>query len=292
MNETQKRLALYGATALVLGGIGVAAVVVETEADAVTLLSGVDVQLRLAYGIPAADKQGKPLPAREAMIDEAIQTLAVVERSSPGMAVASEFRGFAHMLRGEYGAAAECYARARGCSDCGDEQRDVLAFNQARMLRQAGDGDAALAVFAQHAAALDSRFGAQRRLEEAATLRELGRPEQALGKLDEVLADSATEPMARLQAGAELAELGRTERAEQVLTAVAPVSPVANYYLARLKLRAGNPDTAIEFLERALAAAPADTRRMIREESEAWQELSTNERFTGLTSSVPASPGR
>lgn len=292
MNEIHKRAMLYGGAALLVGCVGVAAAVVEAEADSMTLLSSIDVQLRLAHGIPQLDKQGRPLSAREEMVDEAIASLEAVERQMPGMAITAEFRGFAHMLKGEFEAAAACYARARDCVDCGDEQRDVLAFNQARMLSQAGDDAGALAVFERHAEALDSRFGQQRRIEQAPILQALGRSDDAVAELEIVLADASVEPMVWVQAGYALERIGRPERAEAAYVQSVAGAPIANYYMARLKLQQGDVDIAMECLERAFASAPADTARLIREESEGWQAVSEDERFVRLTRSVAATPGR
>ena len=291
MNSIHKRMALYGAAALALSGIGTAMVVVESEADAMTLLSTVDVQLRLAYGIPEYDTGGEA-SSRQDMVDEAMASLDIVERQQPNMAVTAEFRGFAHMIKGEYRDAAACYGAARRCEDCGDEQGDVLAFNQARMLWEAGDAEGALAVFEQNAAALDSRFGHQRKIEQAKILGALGRGDEAVTHLEGVIADAVAEPMTWVQAGVELEKLGDLASAESAFGRALEAAPIANYYLGRLKLRQGAVDSAIECLERAVAAAPADTRRLVREEPEAWQELSEDERFRRLTGPAAATPGR
>lgn len=292
MNELQKRMVLYGAAAVALGGMGVAVMASVSEADAITLLSSVDVQLRLAHGIPAVDKLGHPLATRQRMIDEAVVNLAIIERQKPGMAIAAEFRGFAHMLDGQFQAAAACYGRARECLDCADEQRDVLAFNQARMLWKAGDAAGALRIFENNAAALDARFGHQRRIEQAEILARLGRTGEAVAGLETVLADAAAEPMAWVQTGCELDRLDCLERAEAAFEMAVAHAPIANYFLARLKLRQGEVDNAYECLERAFAAAPADTRRLVREEPEAWQALAEDERFMQLAKPVAATPNR
>ncbi|MCR9243383.1 MAG: hypothetical protein NXI31_00015 [bacterium] len=292
MNQTVSRALLYGGAVAALAGIGIGMAVVESEADTMTMLSSADVQLRLAYGIPATDKNGQPMPAREQMIRESIDLLERAEKATPGMAVTAEFRGFAHMLQGEFAEAAVCYARARDCDDCGDEQRDVLAFNEARMLRRAGRHEAALATFEEHAVALDSRFGAQRRIEQAAVLRETERHAEASQVLASVLADTTVEPMAWVQAGQELMLLGDTAGAETAFRQAVEQAPLADYYLAQLKLAAGEVDSAFESLERAVAGAPADVRRLVREDPDAWQRLAGDERFQELTGHVPASPGR
>lgn len=292
MNQIAKRVCLYGGAAALLAGLGAVAYRVTADADVMTLLGSVDVQLRLAHGIPATDKQGAPLAARTAMIDEAEKYLATVERTQPGLAVAAEFRGFARMLRGEYAAAASAYADAQRCSDCGDEQRDVLAFNEARMFAKAGQGDRALAVFAHNASRLDSRFGTQRRLEEATILRGMGRTGDATSRLDAVVADAAVSPVARLQAGVEYAALGNDEAARAQLEAIAADIPIADYHLALLKLRGGDVDTCLDLLGRACKAQPAEVRRLLREEAVVWSAVAEHERFQEITKSGPAAPAR
>jgi tetratricopeptide (TPR) repeat protein len=292
MQAMHKRALLYGGASLLLSGIGYAWATHSADADAMTLLSSADVQLRLAYAIPALDKQGKALPAREEMITQAEKYLADVERIQPGMAVTAEFVGFAHSLRGRFEQAAAAYGRARQCQDCGDEQRDVLAFNQARMLAQGGKLEQALASFTREAQSLDRRFGHQRSLEETTILRQLGRPAEAEARLSAILNDAAAPPMASLQAGLEYLELGKPAAAEQALTRAAASVPIADYHLARLKLQAGDVDTCLGLLERVAAAQPAEVRRRLREEAGAWSAVSADARFQELVSPRTGTPVR
>ncbi|MCA8974712.1 MAG: hypothetical protein KDC98_08315, partial [Planctomycetes bacterium] len=157
---------------------------------------------------------------------------------------------------------------------------------------QAGDGEAALRVFAANGAALDSRFGHQRALEEVGILTDLGRTDEAIRRLDVILADTNAEPMAWVQAGLAFERLGHEDRAASAMQRAAESAPIANYYLARLKLRSGDADTAMDCLKHAALAAPAEVRRLIREEEGAWQELAGDARFEQLRKPVAATPGR
>lgn len=291
MHETTKRLFLYGAAAALIGGIGYAMATVDRSADTTTLLSSAQTQLGLAYAIPATDKQGKALSARDDMIAQAVVALEQVERRSPGMACTAEFRGFAHMLRAEFVDAAACYEQAQRCLDVQAEQRDVLAFNQARMLAKAGRGEDALAVFRAHDKALDARFGQQRAIEEAAILRGLGRVEEAVATLEAALAGDSTEPVVWLQAGLELEQLGRLSRAEEVYTHIVSTVPIAEYHIGRLKLRAGAVDSALDCLERAAKGAPAEVRRLVHDEPDVWRALAKDARYEQITAPL-ATPGR
>lgn len=292
MNEMGKRGLLYGLGLGIAVGLLGAWWSADGQADAITLLSSADVQLRLAYAMPERDLGGAPLPARDELIAAAERQLAAVERSDPGMACTAEFRGFAHMLRGECAEAAAAYRRARGCQDCTAEQRDVLVFNEARMLAKAGRGEEALAVFADHAPALDARYGPQRRIEEVEIMCSLGRVDAAKAALQALFQDPALDPMARLQ-GARLHEkLGQAELADAQYAAVAEQLPIADCHRARLKLAGGDVDTALVLLERAASAAPAEVRRLLREEPGAWQAAAMDARFDQYLSMRPAAPGR
>jgi tetratricopeptide (TPR) repeat protein len=292
MNELTKRALLYGGAILCLAGIGLAVQHGRADADVSTLLSSCDVQLRLAYGMPAVDKQGVPLPARKDLMDSADRFLTDVERLQPGLAVATEFRGFLHMLRGEFRAAADAYGRAQQCKDVQEEQRDVLAFNQARMLAKAGDRQGALGVFARNASALDRRYGHQRSLEEAVLLREMGQRDAAKQRLDAVLRDSAAMPMASLQAGVEYLELGHHEQAETLLQRAAAEVPISDYHLAQLKLQQGEVDKCMQLLERVSKLQPAEVRRRLADDAAVWSGVSQDARFQQLSGSLAASPTR
>ena len=284
MNQLQKRAALYGSALTVLGGLGIGGATVNRDADAMTLLSSADVQLRMAHAIPAeADDSGPNPGARRKMIADAEECLAAAERQEPGKAVTAEFFGFAAMLRGRYEEAAAHYERARNCADCGDEQRDVLTFNQARMLAKAGRREQALAVFGKAGKELDARFGSQRILEEATILRELGRRLESEQRLDQVTRAESVPPMASLQAGIEYMALGHDDKAQAALERAAKAVPIADYHLASLKLRRGEVDTALQLLERVSKTQPAEVRRRIRQEPDAWRAVAELPRFQELS---------
>ncbi|MFT4841489.1 MAG: tetratricopeptide (TPR) repeat protein [Planctomycetota bacterium] len=292
MNEPMSRVLLYGSAVVVIAGIAIAWSNTSTDADVMTLLSSADSQLRMAHAIPPVDLQGKRLETRDDMIVHAIDQLVKVERIEPGMACTAEFRGFAHMLQGEFSEAAACYQDASTRQDCEDEQRDILAFNQARMWVQAGSGERALEVFAANKSTLDARYGHQRRLEEAAILRSLGRTTEAFTRLQVVTNDASASPMARLQAGREYTELGDFAAGENALKGIQNEIPIADYYLAQLKLRQGQTDISIELLERVSKARPTEVRRMLRKEADAWSAVAEDARFQKLSKLLPASPGR
>ena len=292
MNETTSRALLYGIALTVLGGVVALWAATDNEADVMVLLNSAEVQLQAAYMTPATDLDGEALTARTGLLETALGHLESVERRRPGMACTAEFRGFAHMLVGEHLQAAACYERARRCADCLEEQRDVLVFNQARMLVAAGEAHRALRLLAEHRDALDARYGQRRRLEEADILISLGRERQALQRLQLITAESSVAPMASLEAGLRYLQLGREAEATRALEAASKAAPIADYHLARLKLREGDVDTTFELLERAYAARPAEVRQRLRDEADAWSAVSQDARYQEFTASSPASPGR
>lgn len=290
MNDRMTRALLYGGAVLMLVGLGYGAATHFARADAnvLTLLDSVGMQLRLAYAIPANDKQGKAVSSRENMILDAERNLRLVDEQQPGMAVTAEFRGFAQMLRGDFVAAAASYERARSCSDCQDEQRDVLAFNQARMLAKGGRPEQALAVFGQNAVALDARYGHQRRIEEANLCAQLGRTADATQRLDLVVADPQTSPFLLLQAGLGYLTAGDRAKAKTALQRAAKAEPIADYHLGRLESEQGLAEEALGLLERAAAARPAEVRQLLAKEAAAWSVVAATERFRNLQASLAA----
>jgi|GEM_PF-3345029 len=292
MKESTSRWMLYGSAAALIGAVAVAWANTDTEADVMVLLSSAEVQLQAAYMTPAEDLDGAELSARRALICSVVEHLESVERRRPGMAVTAEFRGFAHMLQGEHLQAAACYARARGCDDCGGEQRDVLTFNEARMLAEAGHREQALAVFDARKSALDERYGTRRCLEEAKILVDLGRADEAVQRLRLVTAGSVATPMARLDVGQMYWELGLHEDAYGVWEGVSSEAPIADYYLARLKLGQGDVDSSLELLGRAYEARPAEVRQRLRKDADAWSAVNHDDRYRLFVGSQAAPIGR
>lgn len=292
MNAARRRLALYGTAAALVAGIVVASRGVEEDLDVMTLLGGADVQLRFAHRMPETGKDGQPLSMRDELVATAERFLADAERVQPGLAVTAEFQGFAAMLRGDFTGAAAQYRRAQACKDCTDEQRDVLVFNEARMLARAGDAPGALALLGQHGVALDARFGRQRHLAEAGALRQIGRHAEAAARLEAVVADPAAQPAERLEAAQGLATLGAIARAEATLAATACDEPISEYFLAKLKLQRGEVDSSLDLLERVSAAQPAEVKRLLRQEADVWSAVAANVRFQKVSDAEPAAPAR
>jgi tetratricopeptide (TPR) repeat protein len=287
-----KRVMLYGGALLVIGGIATAWANASTEADILTLLSGAQAQLQLAYVIPKNDLEGEELTERANLIALANDQLERVDRIQPGMACTAEFRGFAHMLVDEFVEAASCYSIARKCADCDVESGAILAFNQARMLARAEKPAAALAVFDSSKGLIDQFYRHSRVLEQAEILAAVGRADDAVKLLDVLSMEDDVEPMVWIKAAQQYEDMGRFKAAEQALLRARMDLPIADYYLARLKLREGDSDIGIELLERASKAHPTEVRQLLLEEADAWAAVSENVRFQELSKPQPVAPGR
>jgi tetratricopeptide (TPR) repeat protein len=277
-NDQRKRVALYGIGGSVLAALVFAGFVYEADPDVMTVLGAANVQLRTAFAIPAKGPDGRPLSARADLLASAEHNLAIAERIAPGLAVTAEFRGFLKAIRGDHRGAAREYRQAQDCEDCTADQRTTLLFNEVRQFVAAGDGAAALRAFAERGQALPAECAAQRRIEEAAALHQLGRTADAVAAIDGVLA-TADAPLAWLQAGQRLLAMGLVDRATAAFEQARADVPIADYHLAQLKLARGEVDTCLELLERAVRASPAEVRRRLSCDSGAWQEVATDARF-------------
>jgi len=290
MEPFVRRTLLYGSGSALLLALVYGGFVHRADPDLGTLLSSVDVQLRLAAGMPATDRDGRPLAAREQLLQQADGYLALAQQLAPQSPIVAEFEGFLAGQRGDRRGAAAHYRRARTLPGCTPELRDTLVFNEARMLAAAGDAAAGLAVFDANATALQPVYQDQSRIESASLLHQLGRDAEAVQRLEQVL--RSDQPMAWFGAGRVYAALGRVDEADSALERAAATVPLADYHRARLKLAAGDVDSSLRLLERAHRAAPAEVGRLLREDATAWQVLATDARFARLTAPASATPGR
>ena len=256
-----------------------------------TALSSAQFQLRVAYGMPAVDKDGRPFASREQLIESAAQQLVVAERQVPNSPVLGELQGFLLSLRNKPRGAAAAYRRARALPGCEPDQRDTLVFNEARMLAQAGDQKEAISVLAVHRAEVQAKYADQLILEQVSLLRQVGDPVAAVAQLDALMAASS-DPMAWVEAGSHYAALGRAAAADAAFARAAGAVPMADYYRAKLKLAAGEVDTCLGLLENAVKANPNEAKRLLQVDADAWQVLAGNARYQQATATGSAAPGR
>jgi tetratricopeptide (TPR) repeat protein len=146
MGTLGRRSLLYGCSALVLAALGYGGFIHEAYPDLGTLLGSAELQLQLAGGMPAHDKQGRPLAARQALIDGAKKNLEIAERIQPDLAAAWELRAYLLLLEGHHEQAAMTYAAASNKQDCSPELKRILELNEARTWLSAGNHERAKAV--------------------------------------------------------------------------------------------------------------------------------------------------
>ena len=144
-----RRAALYGVATPIIGWLLWARFCYEPAPEFGQLLSQINANLRLANSIPARGKDGNPVAAHEQLLAAAERDIALASREQKDSAVLAEFDGFARSLRGDFAGAAERYRVARTLPDCAEDQRTVLSFNEARMLRSSGNLAQALQVLTE-----------------------------------------------------------------------------------------------------------------------------------------------
>src|SRR5690349_19450686 len=281
MHDLGKRCAGYGAAAAVAATLVWAGWIRYQPADIMTILGSVDTQLRMAYAIPATDKHGARLTARDEMVADAGRRIEEAAALEPHLALVEEFRGFWHMLRGEPRQAAACYRKARGMQGCDADMADTLTFNEARMLQKAGDVQAALAVFAERGPGIQGKWHTELELEWADLLTEAGRRDEAATRLLP-LCTVSEDPMTTVRAGELLVKLDRTQDAEVAFRNAGEVSPIGTYRLAVLKLTQGQSDRSMELLERARSAAPALVRKLVQQDRQTWAGMAADARIKQL----------
>lgn len=165
MGDLKRRVLGYGATVAVLSALFWVGFVYEASADAGTLLSSADVQLRLATSMPAADEDGRAFEARETLLGEVKSTLEEIEKQEPGLAITREYRAYLAFLEGRFDEAAALYEEQRGSRECSPEMRDQSVINQARMLRMAGRTAEARTVLERYRGELDEPYADAARTE-------------------------------------------------------------------------------------------------------------------------------
>ena len=295
-----RRAALYGVATPILGWLLWARFCYEPAPEFGQLLSQINANLRLAHSSPARDKDGNPVSAHEQLLAAAERDIALANGEQQDSAVLAEFDGFARSLRGDFVGAAVRYRFARTLPDCAEDQRRVLAFNEARMLRSAGKPGEALSVLTDSQGSLSGGYAAQCLVERAELCiamshGETGDAEAARLREARVLLQQSLvtdQPMAWAQAGDAFASIGDDEAADAAWARAADAVPIVNLRRSRLKLKAGDVDTALQLFERAAKAAPAETRRLVREDPAAWQAIAGDARFAQLVEPKAAAPVR
>ncbi len=294
MGPTRRRLLAYGLSTAVVGGLVYVGFVYEAEPDPMQLLSSLDIQIRLAGGMPEKDKDGVVVEIRAQMLRDVRRDLERVEMGLPNSAQVREYRAFLSYLEGDTRGSAEHYRVARGMDGCSEVLWGSLVINEVRMLRLAGDLDRALEVLVSNRDRLQKDVLGQADLHQARILDRLGRTEEAVRLTDEVGQRGAEFPMAAMEAGGLLETWQRMDRAEVAYLAASEADPTGHYYHARLKIRMGDVDRSMGLLELAVSASPAKVRALVNRDVQDWEVVAETKRFRTLVGpeGPASSPGR
>ena len=284
----------YTGSAVLLAGLCYFGFFYTVDADYMTLLGAANSHAQGAQRIPPDARGIDGQLLREELLDQAEDLVNRAEAFAPGIAQAVEVLAFITSLRGDHLAAADLYAKARTLESCGREMRDDLVLNQVRALLEAKRPDLALKVLDAESADLLSQNGTIARRLNARALQQSGRIGAARSLAIEIQDADGEGGTDSLYAGVLLEELGDLPAAEAAFKKAATTEPVANYFLARLKVRNGQPDRGVEMLERAVSDARRETLRFLRRDRELWNRHVDAERLRRLIepSGKAATPGR
>jgi len=146
MNDTTRRVCGYTVASAVVAALIYGGFVYKAEPDVLTLVSGAEMNLRMAASIPAVGADGAPPPVRLDLLEKARASLDHADQLAPGLAVVTEYRGCLACLEGDYQLAAGLYHALGERNDYPEDLRARAQINEARMLRIAGDPEAACAL--------------------------------------------------------------------------------------------------------------------------------------------------
>ncbi len=293
MNETSKRAMLYGATTVALGAMIYGGFVHEPDPDFGTLIRAADVHAASAARTPPGieDTDGRDL--RSNLIAKAKDYLVLADGQRPATFVSYEQHAYLSYLDGDYMAAAGYYGKAADHPDCREDQVDKYFLNRIRLIRRAGNSTEALAEFETNATRFVARSVNEAKQLHCRLLGDVGQKEKATKVALSMCAPGSAGEGACVQAGNLLEEIGDIGQAQVAYSLGSHTEPTANYYLARLKVRSGAYDKALELLETSLDSATSDTLSLLDRDVADWEACSENyERFQELKESrtLPASP--
>lgn len=293
MSETSKRVFGYGLGAAAVGALVYSGFFHETDADFMTLISSARTQFQLAASMPPTGKDGQPSAFRTDLLDEAeVQIRKAQRQHGKDILVFESFAMLAY-LRGDYMASASWWAKGLDAENVTPEVRQTIILNQARMLRFAHRTEQAVALLEAKEDSFSGENRALSQVEKMLCLDVAGRPQDAVQVAKE-LGEKSEEPKALMEAAHYLVRSKQLAEADAVFARAASADPTANYYRARLKIRARQIDTGLDLLETALKEDPRRVRSMLSRDRESWQACAEHERFQKLTSPVnsAATPGR
>jgi hypothetical protein len=129
-------------------------------------------------------------------------------------------------------------------------------------------------------------------MEKVYVLKDLNRSADAIRVAGEV-AKTSDDPIASIDAGLYLEESAAPALAEAAFRRAAEGESIANYYLARLKVRARDFDTGLDLLQHVVASNRRQVQRLVELDADVWEAVRGDARFTVLfAADKTARPGR
>ena len=279
MDANTKRCVAYPAAAAIIGGLLFLGFGYESEADYGMLVGSAGVQAELAAAFPG-DGDGAEL--RRELLSQAESYLARAAAVRPDGAAVLEIRARIAGIRGRMLEAARLYREARELPGCPADARGALALNEARALLLGLDYERAIAVLEGFPPSADQETKSESRLLHARVLRRSGRTEEARRAAISIVGSSAPGDRSCVGAALILEDLADWRAAEDAYRKAHPQGPLRDYCLARLKIRAGEIDRALELLKRSVDGSGPMVRRLLRQDREIWAPCAGDERFRSL----------
>ena len=281
MNDTKKRLIGYGLGSSVLAGLLFCGFAYAPDADSMTLLGSVEVHLKLAASIPVTDRNGQPDTVRAKLLQDGRAFLARARKQDPELFLGFEYEAWLAGLDGDFRRAAAMYRRAQDGERATRETREADLLNEARMWRASQEPKRAIDALDRWQGKFSAKNSDASVIERMLALEDVGDRDSAMAVATR-LAAVAKKSMALMEAGHYLQRAGDPSAAEQAYAKAASRNPIANYYLAGLKVRAQEFDIALELLECSIAVNGHLVRDMLKRDSEIWKPVHGNERFRKL----------
>ena len=276
-----RRLFGYPVAVALVGWLVWAGFVRTSEADPGTLLSSAEVHLRMAAALP------EDTPKRAEFLEVASEMSKVALEQGAAMWEATQLLGYAAYLDGELETAAGYYDIARKDAGCPEKLAARLTVQCAELALRRKDWDTAEAIVADESVLWAEGSLTEMRNEIRVRIADSsGRRDEAIEMLGAL---RETGGISGIRAGILYEQLDCVELAAATFGSETADEPVTFYYLARLKMRQGDVDSALRLLERSLEGDDAATRVLVRDDEAEWREVAKDERFVRTMQERPDS---
>lgn len=295
MNPSLVRFTVYPTAAAIVGALGWVAFGYRAEADFATLIGSASIHAELAASIPADTPKPEGQALRKKLIADAYGWLARAERVESDSSAACQIRAFLASTEGRPLDAAMLYRKCRTLENCTPEQHAPLAMHEARALSNAGRFGEALEVLAQSTGDLAEDQRPARDLLRARILWRGGQHDAAIGAIEAVVAVGVEGSESCREGASMLEAMGAYGPSEAAWRKSETVAELEQYHVARLKVRAGDVETARETLERAAGSGNPEVLRRMTQDDRLWIAALGEKRYqelSGSAASEPAAAGR